>query len=62
MNHAGKGVNAKHYVQAERFEHLRACAEKIEAALWERIRGMRPDRGAARKVRPAAEAHAALSP
>ena len=56
MNHAGKGVNAKHYVQTERFEHLRACAEKIEAALWERIRGVRPARGATRKARQVTEA------
>ena len=25
MNHSGRGVNVKHYVNAERFDHLRAC-------------------------------------
>ena len=41
MNHAGRGVNAKHYVQTERFDHLRASAKRIETALWERIRGIK---------------------
>lgn len=44
MNHVGRGVNVKHYVQAERFDHLRECAERIEAALWERIKGSRRTR------------------
>ena len=38
MNHAGRGVNVKHYVQPERFDHLRECAERIESALWERVK------------------------
>lgn len=41
MNHAGRGVNVKHYVQTERLDYLRTCAERIEAALWERIKGVR---------------------
>lgn len=50
MNHSGRGVNVKHYVQAERFDHLRACAERIEAALWERIKGARRPRSRARHL------------
>lgn len=54
MNHSGRGVNVKHYVQAERFDHLRACAEKIETALWERIRGTRPAKNRRRKLQSVA--------
>jgi len=42
MNHSGRGVNVKHYVQTERLDHLRASAERIEHALWERIKARRP--------------------
>jgi len=41
LNHAGRGVNVKHYVQKERLDHLRDGAARIERALWERIRGVR---------------------
>jgi integrase len=50
MNHSGRGVNVKHYVQPERFDHLRECAERIESALWERIKGARRARGRARRL------------
>lgn len=53
MNHAGKGVNAKHYVQIERFDFLRATAERIERALWERIKGVRAPRSRASRARGA---------
>jgi hypothetical protein len=42
MNHSGRGVNVKHYVQTERRDHLRASAGRIEHALWERIKARRP--------------------
>lgn len=41
MNHSGKGVNVRHYGLPERWDYLRECAERIEAALWERI-GLTP--------------------
>lgn len=38
MSHEGKGVNAKHYAQPQTWSHLRLEAERIEAALWSRLR------------------------
>jgi integrase len=38
-NHEGKGVNAKHYTRPDNWDHLMAIAERIEAAIWQRIRG-----------------------
>ena len=49
MNHSGRGVNVKHYVQTERLDHLRASAERIERALWERIKGTRRPQGRGRR-------------
>lgn len=37
-NHNGRGVNVRHYGFPEAWDHLRACAEQIEAAIWERIK------------------------
>jgi integrase len=54
MNHAGRGVNVRHYVQTERLDHLRTCAEKIEAALWDRIRNTRPAKRSRRKLQSVA--------
>lgn len=45
MNQSGRGVNVKHYVQTERLDHLRASAERIDHALWERIQGTRRPHG-----------------
>lgn len=39
MNHEGRGVNVKHYGRPQNWDYLRECADKIEAALWARIRG-----------------------
>jgi len=49
MNHSGRGVNVKHYVQTERLDHLRASAERIERALSERIKGTRRPHGRGRR-------------
>ncbi|HEX8109930.1 MAG TPA: hypothetical protein VF516_19500 [Kofleriaceae bacterium] len=49
MNHSKRGVNVKHYVQTERLDHLQASAERIERALWERIKGTRPPQGRGRR-------------
>jgi integrase len=49
MNHSGRGVNVKHDVQTERLDHLRASAERIERALWERIKGTRRPHGRRRR-------------
>ena len=38
LNHAGKGVNMKHYGQPQDWEHARGWADKIETALWARIK------------------------
>lgn len=38
MNHEGKGVNVKHDGVPQSWDYLRECAEKIEAALWARIK------------------------
>jgi integrase len=38
MNHAGQGVNERHYSIRQRLEYLAECQTRIEAALWERIR------------------------
>ena len=38
MNHSGKGVNVKHYGRPQNWDYLRECADKIEAALWERLK------------------------
>ena len=53
MNHSGRGVNVKHYVQTERLDHLRESAERIETALWERINGTRRPQARAHRDRPA---------
>lgn len=37
MNHEGKGVNVKHYGVPQSWDFLRACAERIEVALRERL-------------------------
>ncbi|MDX2091086.1 MAG: integrase family protein [Kofleriaceae bacterium] len=37
MNHEGKGVNVKHYGAPQNWEYLREQAERVEAALWERL-------------------------
>ena len=39
MNHEGRGVNVKHYGVPQNWDYLRECADKIEAAIWARIRG-----------------------
>lgn len=41
MNHEGKGVNVKHYGVPQSWEFLRACAERIEVALRQRL-GLAP--------------------
>lgn len=38
MNHAGKGVNAKHYSATQTWEFLREQAALIEGALWARLK------------------------
>lgn len=38
MNHEGKGVNVKHYGVPQTWDYLRTCAEKIETALWQRLK------------------------
>lgn len=49
LNHAGRGVNVRHYGRPERWDHAAAWAAKIEAALWQRIRAEpKPKRGRAR--------------
>lgn len=45
MGHAASGVNARHYTRAEDWSHLRACAERVEAGLWERIKSAKRRRG-----------------
>jgi integrase len=37
MNHEGKGVNVKHYGVPQSWDFLRECAQRIEAALRERL-------------------------
>ena len=46
MNHEGRGVNVKSYgfPQNWDWDYLRSCAESIERALWDRIKGTRPKR------------------
>ncbi len=39
MNHSGRGVNVKHYGQPQDWSLTREFADKIEAAIWQRIRG-----------------------
>lgn len=39
MNHAGRGVNVRAYGRPQNWNHLRSCADQIEAALLERING-----------------------
>lgn len=41
MNHQGRGVNARHYTAVQSWDLIRECAERIEAALRERL-GMPP--------------------
>jgi hypothetical protein len=51
LNHAGRGVNVRAYGRPQNWDYLRECATKIEAALWERIRGERGSR--TRRIRRA---------
>ncbi|CAN5908446.1 tyrosine-type recombinase/integrase [soil metagenome] len=44
MNHEGRGVNVRHYGAPQDWSYTRECADKIEAAIWERLRGKRPAR------------------
>jgi hypothetical protein len=37
MNHAGHGVNARHYGFPQNWDHLAWCIAKIEAALLDRL-------------------------
>lgn len=39
MNHAGRGVNVRSYGAPQNWDYLRECAAKVEAALWDRIKG-----------------------
>lgn len=55
MNHAGHGVNIKHYGVPQRWDHLADCQRRIEAALWERLG--RVDKNAATAVESTARAH-----
>lgn len=41
MNHEGKGVNVKHYGVPQTWDYLREQAERIEAALWARLKPVR---------------------
>lgn len=45
LNHSGKGVNVRHYGRPEDWTLTRQWADKIEKALWERIRDTRPAKG-----------------
>lgn len=45
MNHEGRGVNVKSYGFPQNWDYLRNCADDIERALWDRIKGNRPKRG-----------------
>ncbi len=36
--HAASGINATVYTRPEDWRHLRACAERVEAGLWSRIK------------------------
>jgi integrase len=38
LNHAGQGVNERWYTFRENLDYLRMCAERIEAALWQRLK------------------------
>jgi len=38
MNHSGRGVNVVHYGRPQNWDYVRECAEKIEAALWQRLK------------------------
>jgi len=52
LNHSGRGVNVRSYGRPEGWDRLRAAADRIEAALWSRIRGehRRGKRGRLRAV------------
>lgn len=39
MNHAGRGVNIKHYGFPQSWAHLAECQARIAAAIWARING-----------------------
>lgn len=52
MNHEGRGVNVKSYGFPQNWDYLRSCAEDIERALWDRVKGTRPKR--VRRRRPEA--------
>ncbi len=53
MNHEGKGVNVKHYGVPQTWDYLRECAEKIEAALWSRLKPSPKTKRARGKLRAA---------
>lgn len=55
MNHAGHGVNIKHYGVPQRWDHLADCQRRIEAALWERLG--RVDKNTASEVESKSRAH-----
>lgn len=38
MNHEGQGVNVRHYGFPQNWGHLSECQQRIEAALWVRLR------------------------
>ncbi|MCW5804395.1 MAG: tyrosine-type recombinase/integrase [Deltaproteobacteria bacterium] len=42
LNHAGRGVNVRHYGVPQDWSLAREWADKVEAAIWVRIRGDRP--------------------
>lgn len=48
MNHEGRGVNVKHYGRSQRWDYLRECADKVEAALWALNKGQTSKRGKAK--------------
>jgi integrase len=39
MNHEGRGVNARHYTEIQNWGFWREWADRVEAALWSRLRG-----------------------
>lgn len=45
LNHAGRGVNAKHYTFTEpEWTSAEVDAVKIESAIWNRIKGVKPEK------------------
>lgn len=49
MNHEGKGVNVRHYGVPQNWDYLRTEAQRIEAALWSRLKPS-PKRGKLKSV------------